>query len=87
MGRPAQVRLKFLKNIDQGRGTVYRRIHRKTEPVGLPGAMIRILAKDHDPNLVEGTQVKRPKDQAGGRIDRTRPIFRLHKLGEFQKDF
>ena len=61
--------------------------YREAEPVGLPGAVVGILADDDDLQFVEGAFVEGPEDIAAARVDAVRGIFlpyELRKGGEIR---
>ena len=59
--RQAQVALKFLEDVAQARRQRLPGRHRKRQPFGLPGAVVRVLAEDQYPHLRQGRQRQRPE--------------------------
>src|SRR5690348_15504274 len=73
--RNSEVALDFRKDVDQR----WRRRHTgqygKTQAVRLTGAVVRILAEDHDFHLVERRAVERVEDARPRRIDALARMF------------
>src|SRR3546814_13443756 len=56
--RNTQVALQFLVDVDQGRRRPHAGLYGKAKPVGLPDAMIGVLAQYHHPDLLQRCQVE-----------------------------
>ena len=80
--RNREVHFQLLIDILQRRreGNAVR--HREAEAVGLPGAVVGILADDDDLQFVEGAFVEGPEDIAAARVDASRGVFLPDEIGQ-----
>ncbi|MNN38170.1 hypothetical protein D3C81_1521540 [compost metagenome] len=64
-----EVALEFLVDVEQRRRRGDARLHRKAQPMGLAGAVVRVLAEDHYLDLVQWSGIERIEDQRPRRED------------------
>ena len=79
----AKVSGKLLKNIYQGRGRLYPRLHRKAQTVCLSRLVVRVLSQNNHLGIRKTRVVKRVEDIIHIRENLPRAVFTNQKLPQF----